>query len=154
LPFQDSDSSLNTQEALIFDEEYSHNEIVAPQPRGYSDPVDDDLLMQEEGLDELEGDQDVDHEGLLFSEEEHAQFYLSGVVHAPGKEPRFRGVLKMPNGTEETLTLFLGEVILDDWVASEYNPSGKRLIISNGKSMLVLQAGKTVPLVLENDDDL
>ena len=110
------------------------------------------MTIEENLLPEEDPDQanfeDFDDEYYDFADTRHQepQLYLNGVVHADGKEPRFRATLRMPDGSEEDLTLLLGEVVLGDWVASEYNPSKKRLTLSDGQKMLALQAGKTVSL--------
>lgn len=140
--------------ALIDDEEYSFTGLVAPQPRGYSEVAVEDDFTEEEEVDTeddvyLEEDDEFDEADAALNEPE---LYLSGVVHAPGRDPRFRATLRMPDGTEENMTLLLGEVVLGDWVASEYNHSGKRLILSDGQQMLVLQAGKTVSLPVEDEE--
>ncbi|NLN93828.1 MAG: hypothetical protein GX130_11050 [Candidatus Hydrogenedens sp.] len=132
---------------LIDDESYSPPDVVAPHSRGYSELTIEENLLPEEDPDQANFE-DFDDEYYDFADTRHQepQLYLNGVVHADGKEPRFRATLRMPDGSEEDLTLLLGEVVLGDWVASEYNPSKKRLTLSDGQKMLALQAGKTVSL--------
>jgi len=42
--------------------------------------------------------------------------------------------------------LKLGDAIFGDWKAHEYNRYTKKLTISNGERLLVLEAGEQVPL--------
>lgn len=124
-----------------------------PSPRTYSQ----EILTDAETADadaESEDDETPSAEGeaAVPLHDNEMRFHLNGVVHAPGKEPRFRGVLQYPDGTEESVSLLLGEQVVGNWVASEYNPAGKKLIVSDGKTLLVLQAGKSVSLPSEEEE--
>lgn len=71
-------------------------------------------------------------------------FSLIGVVHGQGVSPLFRASLLFPDGTDKTLTLRLGQTIVGDWSASEYNAESTKLTITNGKKLLVLNPGENI----------
>jgi hypothetical protein len=124
-----------------------------PLPRTYSQEIitdaeteDADDVSEEDDMSSAEG------EATAPLRDNEMRFHLNGVVHVPGKDPRFRGVLQHPDGTEESVSLLLGEQVVGNWVASEYDPAGKKLIVSDGKTLLVLQAGKSVSLPSEEEE--
>jgi hypothetical protein len=73
-------------------------------------------------------------------------FSLHGVVHGEGISPVFRASVQYPDQTETSLTLRLGQGIVGDWRASEYNAEAKKLTITNGKKMLLLNPGDHVSI--------
>jgi len=73
-------------------------------------------------------------------------FSLHGVVHGEGISPVFRASVQYPDQTETSLTLRLGQGIVGDWRASEYNAEAKKLTITNGKKMLLLSPGDHVTI--------
>ena len=71
---------------------------------------------------------------------------LNGVAHGDGPGPRFRATLFYSDGRSMPLTLQLGDVIYGEWKAAEYHVDSKKLTISNGERILILQAGGQVAL--------
>lgn len=74
---------------------------------------------------------------------------MQGVVHGEGVEPLFRTNIKYPDGRSESRSLKLGDAIMGDWTAKEYNPHTKKLTISDGERMLILEAGLQVAIATE-----
>ena len=74
-------------------------------------------------------------------------FRMQGVVHSEGISPLFKATISYPDGTVDDVSLQLGDAIIGDWVAKEYNKYSRKLTISNGERLLILEAGRQVPLV-------
>lgn len=75
-----------------------------------------------------------------------ARLRLNGVVYGDAPGPRFLATLQYPDGRTQTLTLQLDDVIHGDWRAAEYNVESKKLTVTNGEQLLILQAGAHVLL--------
>ena len=76
-------------------------------------------------------------------------FLMQGVIHSEGMEPLFKANISYPDGSVKDVSLKLGDVILGDWKAKEYNQYTKKLTISNGERLLVLEAGRQVTSFVE-----
>ena len=77
---------------------------------------------------------------------------MQGVIHGDGVEPLFRASIRYPDGRSDNVSLKLGDVILGDWTAKEYNPYTKKLTISNGERMLILEAGLQVAIGTQSSE--
>lgn len=73
---------------------------------------------------------------------------MQGVVYTGGESPLFKASLTHPDGSVENISLKLGDIIVGNWKAQEYNQYTKKLTISNGEKLLVLEAGKQVLLAM------
>jgi len=73
---------------------------------------------------------------------------MQGVVYTGGESPLFKASLTHPDGSVENISLKLGDTIIGNWKAQEYNQYTKKLTISNGEKLLVLEAGKQVLLAM------
>lgn len=71
---------------------------------------------------------------------------MRGVFHKEGMPPRFRLVVNHRDGRTTPVDVNLGDTIVGNWRANEYSSSTKKLTISNGQKMLILDAGSQVPL--------
>lgn len=71
---------------------------------------------------------------------------LRGVIQKEGVPPRFRMTVTSPSGRTANRDVLLGDRVHGEWRAAEYNSSSKKLTLSDGTQMLVLQAGESVGL--------
>ncbi|MBW7866183.1 MAG: hypothetical protein H3C30_17430 [Candidatus Hydrogenedentes bacterium] len=74
------------------------------------------------------------------------EILLRGVFQKEGDQPRFRVTVTQPSGRARDVDILLGDRINGEWRAAEYNYSSKKLTVSDGTRMLVLQAGESVAL--------
>lgn len=79
---------------------------------------------------------------------------LAGVGHGADVSPTFRMSLVFGNGKEKTLTCKLGDTIVGEWKASEYNPATKKLTISDGNHLLFLSAGDSIEIPLPHQNGI
>ena len=71
---------------------------------------------------------------------------LRGVMQKEGDLPRFRIVLTGTGARDRTMDIVLGETVYGPWKALEYSVATKKLTLSNGKRLVVLDTGETVDL--------
>jgi len=71
---------------------------------------------------------------------------LRGVMHKEGTPPRFRIVLTGTESRDRTMDIVLGETVYGPWKALEYSTATKKLTLSNGRRLVVLDTGEMVDL--------
>jgi len=75
-----------------------------------------------------------------------ADVELRGVIVAGRKEPRFSVIVYYMNGTSRVMDLFVGDIVHEPWVLSEFNAARQSVTLSNGESILILNRGERIRL--------
>jgi hypothetical protein len=66
---------------------------------------------------------------------------LKGILESADGSPRFSIVLT-EDGTEEKLTLGLGEPLISDWIVTEYNPGQSTITLQRDGGLMIIRRGE------------
>lgn len=71
---------------------------------------------------------------------------LRGVITGGNRQPRFLIAVSLPDGTEKSFDLELGDALYDPWMVSEFNPLRQTVTLAAGNRILILRRGERISL--------
>ncbi len=75
-----------------------------------------------------------------------SQIKLIGILVGEDRDPRFSFGIEGPDGTEQKITVAIGETVHGPWSLAEYNPALHTITLANESQILVLRTGDQIQL--------